>query len=243
MTTHDKKPIEVRPAGPGSGWVVARQGDPDVISRHPTQLAAIKSGKPLARREATDFVVKGRDGHVRARSSYRDAHPPDRRRRHSVPDLDREPFETRFHPDTRVPLAAPLLDRIDSALTRAQRANCFIGLLIVGEIEAESSDPRVDLMEIAQALESVMRPGDTVVPGPDDSTLLVICNTISCAADGEMIADRLVSRAGVVCRIQSTFSGGERDAEALLTRAFRRWTTDQERRRAELQPANASDRG
>ena len=66
MTTHDKKPIEVRPAGPGSGWVVARQGDPDVISRHPTQLAAIKAGKPLARREATDFVVKGRDGHVRA---------------------------------------------------------------------------------------------------------------------------------------------------------------------------------
>ena len=115
--------------------------------------------------------------------------------------------------------------------------------MIVGEIEAESGDPHVDLMEIAQALESVMRPGDTVVPGPDDSTLLVICNTISCATDGEIIADRLVSRAGVVCRIQSTFSGGERDAEALLTRAFRRWTTDQERRRAELQPANASDRG
>jgi hypothetical protein len=243
MTTHDKKPIEVRPAGPGSGWVVARQGDPDVISRHPTQLAAIKEGKPLARREATDFVVKGRDGRARARSSYRDAHAPDRRRRHSVPDLDREPIETRFHPDTGVPLAAPLLDRIDSALARAQRANCFIGLLIVGEIEAESSDSRVDLMEIAQALESVMRPGDTVVPGPDDSTLLVICNTISCAADGEMIADRLVSRAGVVCRIQSTFSGGERDAEALLARAFRRWTTDQERRRAELQPVNASNRG
>jgi Uncharacterized protein conserved in bacteria (DUF2188) len=243
MTTHDKKPIEVRPAGPGSGWVVAREGDPDEISRHPTQLAAIKEGKPLARREATDFVVKGRDGHVRARSSYRGAHPPDRRRRHFVPDLDREPFETRFPPATSVALAAPLLDRIDAALARAQRANCFIALLVMGEIEAESSDPSdVDLMEVAQALESVMRPGDTVVRGPDDSTLLVICNTISCAADGEMIADRLVSKAGVVCRIQSTFSGGERDAEALLTRAIRRWTTDQERRRAERQPVDASDR-
>ena len=116
MTTHNKQPIEVRPAGPGSGWVVARQDDPNVISRHPTQLEAIKAGKPLARREATDFVVKGRDGRVRARSSYRDVHPPDRRRRRFVPDLDREPLETRFDSAAQVPLAAPLLDRIDAAL-------------------------------------------------------------------------------------------------------------------------------
>jgi hypothetical protein len=242
MTTHNRQPIEVRPAGPGSGWVVARQGDANAISRHPTQLAAIKAGKPLARRDATDFVVQGRDGRVRARSSYRDAHPPDRRKRRFVPDLDREPLETRFHPATRVPLAAPLLDRIDGALARAQRANCFIALLVVGEIDGQSMDPGpVDLMEVAQALESVMRPGDIVMGGPDDSTLLVICNTISCAADAEMIAERLVSKAGVECRIQSTFSGGERDAEALLARAVRRWATDQERRR-ELHPVDASER-
>ena len=244
MTTHDKKPIEVRPAGPGSGWVVARQGDADVIARHPTQLAAIKEGKPLAKREATDFVVKGRDGRV-ARPVELSRRPPARpptaalrarSRSGTVRDAVpcRHPRAARRSPDRPDRRCAP----------RAQRANCFIALLIVGEIEAETSDPRgVDLMGVAQELESVMRPGDTVVPGPDDSTLLVICNTISCAADGEMIADRLVSRAGVVCRIQSTFSGGERDAEALLTRAVRRWATDQERRRAELQPVDASDRG
>jgi len=242
--TQSKQTIEVRPAGPGSGWVVARLGESDVISRHSTQLAAIKEGKPLAKREASDFVVKGRDGRVRARSSYRDARPPDRRRRHLVPELNREPLESRFHPGTRMPLDAPLLERIDGALERARRANCFIALLVVGEIATENSDAHeVDLMKVAEALESVMRPGDTVLRGPDDSTLLVICNTISCAADAEMIAERLVSKAGVVCRIQSTFSGSERDAEALLARTFRRWETDQERRRAERDPVDASDRG
>ena len=231
MTTHDNGHRGA--AGRcrlGMGGGPPRRSGRDLPAPHPTGGDQVRQAARPGR-EATDFVVKGRDGRVRARSSYRDADPPDRRRRHSVPDLDREPFETAVPPrHAGAARRSPARPGDSTArFTRAQRANCFIGLLHVGEIEAESSDPRIDLMEIARALESVMRPGDTVVPGPDDSTLLVICNTISCAADGEMIADRLVSRAGVVCRIQSTFSGGERvNAVVLLTRAFRRWTTDQE---------------
>jgi Uncharacterized protein conserved in bacteria (DUF2188) len=64
------KPIEVRPAtGEDAGWEVARQGESTVISKHRTQGAAIKKGKPLARRDQTEFVLKGRNGRVRDRSS------------------------------------------------------------------------------------------------------------------------------------------------------------------------------
>jgi hypothetical protein len=131
-----------------------------------------------------------------------------------------------------MPVPALLLDRIDGALARARRLNCSIALLVVGEIEPERTEIAVDLVAIAEALESVMRPGDTIARGPDDSTLVVVCNAISCAADAEMIAARLVSKAGVPCRIQSTFSGDDRDAAALLARAFKRWATSQRRRRA-----------
>jgi hypothetical protein len=252
MTANEKQPIEVRPAGPGSGWVLARLGDPNVISRHPTQLAAIKAGRPMAKREETVFVLRGRDGRVRARSSYRDSDPatapprPARTRapappheRHVVPELDRKQFESLFHPGTRIPLPALLLDRIDGALARARRANGSIALLVVGEIEPESTETAVDFVAIVRMLEKVMRPGDTIARGPDDSTLVVVCDTISCAADAEMIAARLVSKAEVACRIQSTFSGDDRDAAALLARAFKRWATDQQRRRADVERANA----
>jgi hypothetical protein len=234
--------------------VLARLGDPNVISRHDTQLAAIKVGKPLARRDETEFVLRGRDGRVRARSSYRDAGPPRRRasaartrtapasqERRFVPETDRKEFESLFHPGTRMPLPALLLDRIDGALLRARRDNCSIALLVVGEIEPESTETAVDYIAVARVLESVMRPGDTIALGPDDSTLVVVCNAISCAADAEMIAARLVNKAGVECRIQSTFSGDDRDAAVLLARAFKRWATSQQRRAAELQHASAPD--
>ena len=72
-------PVEVRPAGPGSGWLVARQGS-RVISRHRTQSEAAKEGKELAKRERVEFVLKGRDGQVRERSCFGSASP---RRRES----------------------------------------------------------------------------------------------------------------------------------------------------------------
>jgi hypothetical protein len=254
MTAKRKRPIEVRPAGPGSGWVLARLGDPNVISRHATQLAAIKVGKPLAKRDETEFVLRGRDGRVRARSSYRDAPPPSRRTNpartraavtsqdaHFVPERHRKDFESLFHPGTRMPLPALLLDRIDGALLRARRVNGSIALLMIGEIEPDSADTTVDLNAVARALESAMRPGDTIARGPGDSTLVVVCNTISCAADAEMIAARLVDKAALTCRIQSTFSGDDRDAAVLLARAFKRWATSQERRRPEFERASAPD--
>jgi hypothetical protein len=65
------KPIEVRPAkGPNSGWELARQGDTRPMSTHRTQLEAADAGRKVAKRERTEFVLKGRNGRIRDRSSY-----------------------------------------------------------------------------------------------------------------------------------------------------------------------------
>lgn len=65
------KPIEVRPAkGPGAGWEIARQGDASPMSRYRTQDEAAQAGRRTAKREQTEFVLKGRNGRIRDRSSY-----------------------------------------------------------------------------------------------------------------------------------------------------------------------------
>jgi hypothetical protein len=68
-----------------------------------------------------------------------------------------------FHPGSRIPRRDLLLDRIDIALHQAQRDNCFVALLVMGDIDS-GADPRsaVDLSNLAQLLEPMMRPDDTV---------------------------------------------------------------------------------
>jgi hypothetical protein len=151
---------------------------------------------------------------------------------HVGPAFSRAEYSKLFHPGSRVPRRDLLLDRIDVALRQAQRDNWFVALLVIGEIDSgTNSHRRVDLSDLAELLEPMMRPDDTVALGPGDSTLLVVCNRIPCAVDGEMIAARLVSKLlPVVCRVRSTFSGADRDADLLLARAFRHWVLDQERR-------------
>jgi hypothetical protein len=69
MPANRTKPIEVRPAK-GSGWEVAHQGDTRDASTHRTQLEAARAGRRMAKREQTEFVLKGRNGRIRDRSSY-----------------------------------------------------------------------------------------------------------------------------------------------------------------------------
>ncbi len=65
------KPIEVRPAkGSNTGWELARQGDTRPMSTYRTQLEAADVGRRTAKREQTEFVLKGRNGRIRDRSSY-----------------------------------------------------------------------------------------------------------------------------------------------------------------------------
>ena len=64
------KPIEVRPAKASNTWELARQGDTRPMSTYRTQLEAAEVGRRTARREGTEFVLKGRNGRIRDRSSY-----------------------------------------------------------------------------------------------------------------------------------------------------------------------------
>lgn len=62
-----KKNITVGPSGDGK-WNVDRGGR--TISTHRTQGTAIDKAKPIAKREETEFIIKGRDGRIRSKDSY-----------------------------------------------------------------------------------------------------------------------------------------------------------------------------
>ena len=177
----------------GMGGRPPRRSERDLAASHPTRGHQGRQATRGGKRPTSSS--KGSSGRVRARSSYRDAHPPDRRRRRFVPDLDREPLETRFHSAAQVPLAAPLLDRIDAALasTAGQLLHHVAGR---GRDRERASDPAaVDLMDVAQALETVMRPGHPVVPGPRHRPMPRSSATRSSARGGlEVAAARSVSR-------------------------------------------------
>ncbi len=64
----EKQPIEVRPQA--GEWVVARQGSPRALSKHPTQKEAEPVGRDRARKDKVEFILKGRDGQIRKKDSY-----------------------------------------------------------------------------------------------------------------------------------------------------------------------------
>lgn len=70
MPVHTRKPIEVSPAKDSSDWELARQGENHPISSHRTQLEAEVVGRRTARRAGVEFILKGRDGRIRDRSSF-----------------------------------------------------------------------------------------------------------------------------------------------------------------------------
>jgi hypothetical protein len=71
-----KKNVFVGPAGPGK-WTVKESGSKDPISTHRTQEAAIDKAKPLARKNESELIIRGRDGQIRSKDSYgNDPNPP-----------------------------------------------------------------------------------------------------------------------------------------------------------------------
>lgn len=61
----------------GDGWANRREGSERVSSTHRTQAAAVKAGRTVAKREATEHLIHGEDGQIRARNSYgNDPFPP-----------------------------------------------------------------------------------------------------------------------------------------------------------------------
>jgi uncharacterized protein DUF2188 len=58
------------------GWTVEIEGTGRTRSTHRTQAEAAKAGRDVARRHKSELLVHGRDGRVRARSTY--GHDPRR---------------------------------------------------------------------------------------------------------------------------------------------------------------------
>lgn len=59
------------------GWAVRGAGSGRVTSVHPTQQAAIDAGRSIARNQASELLIHGRNGQIRARDSYgSDPFPP-----------------------------------------------------------------------------------------------------------------------------------------------------------------------
>ena len=62
-----RKNITVAPSGDGN-WNVERAGR--TLSTHRTQGTAIQKARPIARKNETELVIKGRDGKIRRKDSY-----------------------------------------------------------------------------------------------------------------------------------------------------------------------------
>lgn len=63
------------------GWAVRREGSERASSVHDHQSDAINTGRGIARREHTEFVIHGENGRLRDSDSYgRDPNPPEDRK-------------------------------------------------------------------------------------------------------------------------------------------------------------------
>ncbi|MFZ2681790.1 MAG: DUF2188 domain-containing protein [Patescibacteria group bacterium] len=54
----------------GTDWAVRRAGSDRVTSVHSTQAAAYDAGRDIARNQATEVFLHGRDGRIRDRESF-----------------------------------------------------------------------------------------------------------------------------------------------------------------------------
>jgi hypothetical protein len=64
-----KANITVGPNGRG-GWAVKHEGSSRPISNHRKQETAIEHGRPIAKGDRVEFIIRGRDGRIREKDSY-----------------------------------------------------------------------------------------------------------------------------------------------------------------------------
>jgi hypothetical protein len=69
VAANAKKPIEVEPR-PDGRWAAQRQGTTRASSVHSTQKQAETKGRAQAKRDRTEFILKGENGCIRERDSY-----------------------------------------------------------------------------------------------------------------------------------------------------------------------------
>lgn len=67
---------------PDGGWATRRSGNSRVSDRHPTQQAAIDTGRGRARRDQVELVIHDRQGRIRDKDSYGNDPCPPRDKKH-----------------------------------------------------------------------------------------------------------------------------------------------------------------
>jgi GGDEF domain-containing protein len=104
-----------------------------------------------------------------------------------------------FDGETGLPGPALLLDRIDMALARARSLHFQVGALCLHNVQALGGAP-LAMSAIAGRLRNDLRVDDTLAR-LCDRTFVVVCNDVERDEDATPIAQRLVLRAGVACRL------------------------------------------
>jgi GGDEF domain-containing protein len=134
---------------------------------------------------------------------------------------DRPLYASLFEPGTTMPRRSLLLDRLRQALARARRVDSCVAILVLSDItDVNSAGHPADLSDVGRTLQVLVRGDETVARGSGTSTLIVVCNMVDNEQYAQLVAQRLLERAAIECRVQVTVSNAADDAEALLTRAI-----------------------
>ncbi len=127
-------------------------------------------------------------------------------------------YETLLDQETGLPTWALLIDRMTVALARARRTGSVMAVFVIEE-------PRIgrrtrDINAVARLLQSKLRPDDTLAR-IGDQRLVAVCNEIRIDDDAALVARRLISGAGIVCRLGIGQGGIDDTPETVLSRAIR----------------------
>ena len=137
--------------------------------------------------------------------------------RQVIPAAACRTYESLFDAVTRLPGWPLLLDRTQMALRRAARRDSQVLVLVLEDVRSD----RGDALNVTAAVASIsarLRAEDTIAR-VDERTVVIVCNEIGRDTDGAHIARRLLTQAGIECRIGIALSGGHDDPKSLLSAA------------------------
>jgi hypothetical protein len=134
--------------------------------------------------------------------------------------IDQDPgqYHRMFDRQTGLPRWPLLLDRTSIALARANRCDRAVAVFVL-------QDPRgfdgtvPDFADLAQRLQSRLRPDDTVARAAH-RTFVVVCNEIARDQDAAAVARRLLQSSGLLCQLGVALGAPDDSAQSLIERAL-----------------------
>ena len=128
-------------------------------------------------------------------------------------------YESLFDSVTRLPGWPILIDRTAMALARAERRRTQVLVLVLKDVRSDRG-VAIHVRVAVAALRACVRTEDTIAR-VDERTIVVVCGEIGADSDGAGIARRLLTSAGLECRMGIALSAGHDDPKSLLTSAVR----------------------